>query len=71
MSVQKFRSLEEAQKALWNLNPDKRYYDSLHELFELAGQLNPLTCVRGVQKFMSFRQAEEQRIKENVRRQIL
>jgi len=63
MSIQKFKSLEVAQRALWNFNPDRDYYKGLADLFKLASTYAKPFCERGVFKFKTLEQANEHRLK--------
>ena len=64
MSIQKFKSLEVAQRALWNFNPDRDYYKGLADLFKLALTYAKPFCERGVFKFKTLEQANEHRLKK-------
>ncbi len=57
MPVYPFKSFDEAQKALWNFNPDDAYYRRVAQLFELAFRLSPPRCRRGVFPFRSIEEA--------------
>jgi len=63
MSIQKFKSLEVAQRALWNFNPDRNYYRSLADLFKLASTYAKPFCEKGVFKFKTIEQANKHRLK--------
>ena len=58
MPVEKYSSLEDAEKALWNFNPDEAYYKNLREFFKLAATLHPFKCPHGIFKYRTFEQAE-------------
>lgn len=58
MPVYKFKSFEEAERALWNFNPDAGYYRRVAGLFELAFRLSPPKCRRGVLAFHSLDEAK-------------
>ena len=64
MPVYKFRTFEEAERALWNLRPDKQYYHRVKELWNFANQLNPIVYPRGVFKFKTLEEANRHR--ENI-----
>ncbi|MFQ5650428.1 MAG: hypothetical protein ACE5IY_10845 [bacterium] len=59
MPVYKYRSLREAEEALWCLNPDQQYYDQLGMLWEFAQNLNPVSYPRGVFKFKTMEEANK------------
>lgn len=61
MSVQKFKTFEEAERQLWELNPDQEYYRSLTKLFGLFNTLNPVDCEKGIHKFKTFEEANRHR----------
>lgn len=54
MPIYTYTSFEEAEKALWNFNPDKAYYKKISHLFEVAFSLSPHKCEPGIQKFKSI-----------------
>ena len=57
MPIQKFRTFEEAEHALWNLHPDIHYYRRVAELWNFAAKLRPMRCERGVSKFKTWEEA--------------
>lgn len=58
MPIYKFKSFEDAERALWNFNPDTGYYLQVSKLFELGFRLSPPQCRRGIFKFRSLEEAE-------------
>ena len=62
MPVQKFKTFEDAEKALWNLNPDSNYYKKLRSFFKLFSELSEFTYPKGVFKFRSLEEAEEHKM---------
>ena len=62
MPVQKFKTLEEAERALWNFRPDAAYYKMLHSLFELAFKYSNIHCEKGVHKFKTIHEANIHRM---------
>jgi hypothetical protein len=61
MTISKFRTLEAAEKDLWCLRPDYKYYHKLRELFMLAYRLNPVMLPHGVFKYKTLEQAEREK----------
>jgi hypothetical protein len=61
MPIYKYKPFEDAQKALWNLNPDKSYYKRIAELWEFANKLNPIRYPKGLYKFINIKQANRHR----------
>jgi len=54
MPIQKFRSFEEARRALWVFEPDDEYFRRLEEFFEFAYEVSPFRVMRGVRKYKSI-----------------
>jgi hypothetical protein len=74
MSIQKFKTFEEAEKALWCKEPDENYYKRINNLFELAYRLNPPNYPRGIFKYKTLEEANKQKeewILENAKRKGL
>jgi hypothetical protein len=63
MAIQKFKTFEEAERALWNFNPDEKYYQQVADLFRLMEKLHPLQNEKGVFKFRTFEEAQAHRVK--------
>lgn len=66
MPISKFKSLDDAHKELWDLEPGTEYYKRLREFFELVYRLNPPRIKKKIFKFRSIIEANErpwQRIK--------
>ena len=61
MPVQKFKTFQEAERALVNFNPDKAYFKRLEELWNFANKLNPIAYPRGVFKFRTIEEANKHR----------
>jgi len=57
MSIQKFKSFQEAERALWCFNPDEKYFKQVRELFKLANRLCPLNFPRWVFKYCTLEEA--------------
>ncbi|KAA3617038.1 MAG: hypothetical protein D8M58_04425 [Calditrichaeota bacterium] len=62
MSVQKYKTLSEAEEALWNFYPDDKYYDEIRALFNLACKMNPPNFPRGVFKYKTLEEANKQKM---------
>ena len=62
MPVQKFKTFEEAERALWNYNPDSDYYKKLREFYKLFSKLSKFSYPKGVFKFRSLEEAEEHKM---------
>lgn len=60
MSIEKFASPEEAQQALMNRKPDSAYFERLLGLYDLWDSLLPRTYPRGVFKYRTIEEADEQ-----------
>ena len=61
MPVQKFKTFEEAEKALWNLKPDDAYLSRVAELWDFANKLNPISYPKGIFKFKTIEEANKHR----------
>lgn len=61
MPVYKYRTFEEAERALWNFNPDEAYFKRVAELWEFADQLNSIVYPKGIFKFQNLEEANRQR----------
>jgi hypothetical protein len=61
MPIFKYKSFEEAERALWNFNPDDAYLDRVAALFELAKGLNPIKYPPGIFKFKTIEEANRHR----------
>ena len=61
MPVQKFKTFEEAEKALWNFHPDEAYYARVAELWDFANKLNPISYPQGIFKFRTIEEANKHR----------
>lgn len=57
MGLQKFKTFEEAERALWCSNPDEKYFKQVRELFKLANRLYPPDFPRGVFKYRTLEEA--------------
>jgi hypothetical protein len=71
MPIQKFKTFEEAEKALWCPKPDENYYKRIRNLFELAYNLNQPNHPQGIFKYKTIEEANKQReewIMENAKK---
>ncbi len=59
MPIYRYRSFEEADRALWCYKPDDHYYRRVSQLFAFAFRLKPPTCRRGVFRFKSIGDAQK------------
>ncbi|MCL4512051.1 MAG: hypothetical protein M1470_13425 [Bacteroidetes bacterium] len=62
MPVQKFKTFDEASKALWNFAPDEDYYKRVENFYKLASQLITLSAMRGIYKFHDLEEVEQHRM---------
>jgi hypothetical protein len=62
LPIQKYKSLADADRAHWNFNPDKKYYEQVHKLFDLASRLNPPNFPHGVFKYETLEEANRQKM---------
>ena len=61
MPIQRFKTLQEAERALWNFHPDEAYFRNVAELWKFANALCPFEYPRGIFKFRSIEEANKQR----------
>ena len=61
MPVFKYKTYEEAEKALWNFNPGEKYYDRVSELWDFANELSSISYPQGIFKFKSIEEANKHR----------
>ncbi len=61
MPIYKYRSFEEAEKALWNFNPDKTYFEKVAFILKSGCELLQPKCKPGVRKFKSIQEANRSR----------
>lgn len=66
MPVYKYSSFEEAEKALWNFNPDQAYYDKVKFILKSGRELLQAKYKSGVFKFKSIQEANEFRELESL-----
>ena len=63
MSINKFKTFEEAEKALWILKPDEKYYQKIFKLFDNRLFLNVNKVKNCIFKYKTFEEAEKDRLK--------
>ncbi|UCH97303.1 MAG: hypothetical protein JSV88_10745 [Candidatus Aminicenantes bacterium] len=61
MPIQKFKTFEEAEKALITYYPDEAYYKRVAQLWDFANKLNPISWPRGIFKFKTIEEANKHR----------
>lgn len=61
MPIYKFRSFAEAERALWNFNPDEAYFRRVAQLWEFANMLSPMAYPRGIFKYRSIEEADKEK----------
>ena len=54
MGISKFKSFEDAERALWEFKPDHHYFERVRALFELSEQLLRREPKPGSRKFHSL-----------------
>lgn len=63
MGIQKFKSFEDAERALWCFKPDAAYYKRVAELWEMANRLCPPNFPRGIFKYKTIEEANKDKEK--------
>lgn len=63
MAIRKFKTFGEAERALWNFNPDEKHYKQVREFYKLFAKLNKFSYPNGIFKFKTFEEAEEHKMK--------
>jgi len=61
MPVYKYKTFEEAESTLWNFRPDEAYFSRVAELWNFANKLCPITYPKGIFKYRSIEEANNQR----------
>ena len=61
MPIFKYKTFDEAEKALWNFSPDEVYYQRVAELWDFANKLFPITYPKGIFKFKNIEEANKHR----------
>jgi len=63
MPIYKYKTFEEAERALWNFHPDEAYFEKVAELREVANKLSPIKYPKGIFKFKNIEEANKHREK--------
>jgi hypothetical protein len=63
MPVQKFKTFEDAEKAVVINEPNEAYFKRVAQLFRFANKLNPIKWPRGIFKFKTIEDANQYREK--------
>ncbi len=61
MPIQKFKTFQQAEEALWVMRPDENYYQKVSEHWEFANKVHPRFFPRGVFKFKTMTEANTHR----------
>ena len=61
MPVYKYKTFEEAERALWNFHPDESYFKRVAEFWDFADKLCPIRYPQGIFKFRRIEEANQQR----------
>jgi hypothetical protein len=61
MPVERFRSLDEARRALWVARDDPKLAARIRRLWSISSRLVPLGIPRGVRKFRRIEEANRER----------
>jgi len=61
MPIYKYKTFEEAERALWNFHPDEAHFKRVAELWDFADRLNPITYPPGIFKFKTIEEANRHR----------
>lgn len=68
MPVQRFRDLDEARRALWGGEDDATLWARIRRLWHFTGRLARPTVPRGVRRFRTIEEANEERDERVTRR---
>jgi len=63
MPIYKYKTFEEAERALWNFHPDEAYFIKVAELWDFANKLSPINYPKGIFKYRSIEEANKHREK--------
>jgi hypothetical protein len=59
MPIYKYKTFEEAERALWNFHPDETYFRKVADLWSFANRLSPISYPTGIFKFRSLEEANK------------
>ncbi len=68
MPLYKFKTHDEARRALWCKNPDSAYYERVRALFDAAWKFGAFSCEKGVRCFKTLKEAQEALLKSRIER---
>lgn len=68
--IYKFKTFDEAQKNIWNVEPDEEYYKQIRLLSAMAFTINPPQCKRGLFLFKTIEEANEFRLKDQIEKAV-
>lgn len=63
MQIFKYKTFEDAEKAIWELEPDNDYFSLIELLFKLANEMSSIRYPREVFKFAELEEANKHREK--------
>jgi hypothetical protein len=61
MPIQKFKTFQEAEEALWVAHPDNKYYESIGIYLEFIHSISYPPCPAGIHKFKTIEEANRHR----------
>jgi hypothetical protein len=61
MPIEKFKTFQEAEEALWCSNPDEKYYKKIEKFLEFVHSINKPSCPPGIYKFKTIEEANRHR----------
>lgn len=61
MPIFKYKTFEEAERALWNFQPDETYFTKVAELWNFANKLSPIIYPKGIFKFKTLKEVNKHR----------
>jgi hypothetical protein len=61
MPVQRFRSLADAERALWCQSPDEGYLERLERWWKIVDQMTPRSFPTGVFRYRTLEEADRDR----------
>jgi len=61
MPIYKYKTFEEAERALWNFHPDEAYFRKVAQLWDFADRLSPITYPDGIFKYRNIEEANKDR----------